>query len=399
MLPGFNHNVQHQGQLFHVQTEDSGVKNPHVITHLFVGGNILASKKTEYRHLLDAADLSDQVRALMETQHKAMLRELIRGVHDGAQTTQHYHLDGPAPLNVDEETARAARPDTAPTPAPSFASATAEDSVPRASALSDEAAAKPGEGSAPNPVTLGPMPIQVPPPGAAPGQDAHGLGAPMIARPVTGITPSPSLSQTPPGGLPAALVSAPPVSAPHAGLSRPDSVPVPPAAPKLESWAAPGPTRAAQSAPIPVAPAGSGDALPLSAPVMLRADTVPVAPVVPATQLPSPPVHPAPDDALQARARQNPGFSPSLAPPRTRGAPTPLPPELAHAPTTVPRPAGTERNRVPQGIGLAPPVGVELDDEEPIELVEEVLTFGNELVTERSLDEVILSYLAEDSKG
>ena len=39
-VTGFNHNIKHKGKLYHVQTEDSGVNNPHIITHLFVGGNI-----------------------------------------------------------------------------------------------------------------------------------------------------------------------------------------------------------------------------------------------------------------------------------------------------------------------------------------------------------------------
>ena len=48
MLSGFNTNFRHRGVLFHVQTEDSGRANPHVITHLFHGGNILASEKGTY---------------------------------------------------------------------------------------------------------------------------------------------------------------------------------------------------------------------------------------------------------------------------------------------------------------------------------------------------------------
>ncbi|MGZ3447656.1 MAG: hypothetical protein ACXU88_18380, partial [Myxococcaceae bacterium] len=51
-VSGFNHNITHAGRVFHVQTEDSGVNNPNIITHLFVGGNILASKKTSYAELL-----------------------------------------------------------------------------------------------------------------------------------------------------------------------------------------------------------------------------------------------------------------------------------------------------------------------------------------------------------
>jgi hypothetical protein len=48
MLSGFNTNFRYRGVLFHVQTEDSGQQNPHVITHLFYGGNNIASDKQEY---------------------------------------------------------------------------------------------------------------------------------------------------------------------------------------------------------------------------------------------------------------------------------------------------------------------------------------------------------------
>lgn len=84
MQLGFNTNFRYRDVVFHVQTEDSGRANPHVITHLFHGGNILASVKSDYSDLLVEADLEAAVRKLMETQHKAMLKQLSRGELDGA---------------------------------------------------------------------------------------------------------------------------------------------------------------------------------------------------------------------------------------------------------------------------------------------------------------------------
>src|SRR3712207_1754405 len=84
-VTGFNHNIKHKGKVYHVQTEDSGVNNPHIITHLFVGGNILASKKTSYADILNAENLAEVVRELMEEQHKEMLRNLINGVYDNIE--------------------------------------------------------------------------------------------------------------------------------------------------------------------------------------------------------------------------------------------------------------------------------------------------------------------------
>ena len=82
MLPGYNHNVKYKGMIFHIQTEDSGVKNPHIITLLFLGGNIIARKKVSYADIIKHERLQDVVRELMQEQHKQMLRELKDGKFD-----------------------------------------------------------------------------------------------------------------------------------------------------------------------------------------------------------------------------------------------------------------------------------------------------------------------------
>lgn len=84
MQLGFNTNFRHRDVVFHVQTEDSGRANPHVITHLFHGGNIIASVKSDYSGLLAEGDLESAVRKMMESQHKAMLKQLSRGEFDRA---------------------------------------------------------------------------------------------------------------------------------------------------------------------------------------------------------------------------------------------------------------------------------------------------------------------------
>jgi hypothetical protein len=69
--------------LYHIQTEDSGVNHPHVITHLFAdGGRIIASRKTGYAEHLGAKDLQTTVKRLMQDQHKALFIELRDCVYD-----------------------------------------------------------------------------------------------------------------------------------------------------------------------------------------------------------------------------------------------------------------------------------------------------------------------------
>jgi hypothetical protein len=120
-VTGFNHNIKHKGKVYHVQTEDSGVNNPHIITHLFVGGNILATKKGSYADIVKAENLHDLVREMMEEQHKEMLRNLINGSYDNVdQRAQHYQ---PGQLDFSKPTAKPAAvvapvPLAAPVPIP-----------------------------------------------------------------------------------------------------------------------------------------------------------------------------------------------------------------------------------------------------------------------------------------
>jgi hypothetical protein len=101
MVVGFNHNIKYRGQTYHAQTEDSGPGRAQVVTHLFLGGNIVASKRTGYADIAAAENLSDVVRALMEEQHKEVLRNLVHGVYDHAALPQAPVRDlAPAPPTV-----------------------------------------------------------------------------------------------------------------------------------------------------------------------------------------------------------------------------------------------------------------------------------------------------------
>ncbi len=82
-LVGYNTNVRHKGKLYHIQTEDSGVKRPHVITQLFAdGGRIIASEKTSYEEHVKAENLAAIVKELMQAQHKRVFIALRDGEYD-----------------------------------------------------------------------------------------------------------------------------------------------------------------------------------------------------------------------------------------------------------------------------------------------------------------------------
>ena len=94
-LLGYNTNIRHKGKVYHVQTEDSGVGHPHVITHLFAdGGRIVDSRKTEYTEHVGADGLQEIVKKLMQTQHKAMCIALRDGAYDAGEAAAAYAASG-----------------------------------------------------------------------------------------------------------------------------------------------------------------------------------------------------------------------------------------------------------------------------------------------------------------
>jgi len=80
---GFNNNIKFQDRVFHVQTEDSGLDQPHIITHLFAdGGRVIKSHKRSYAGEVSRADVSEYVRSLMKAQHLEMVMALREGRFD-----------------------------------------------------------------------------------------------------------------------------------------------------------------------------------------------------------------------------------------------------------------------------------------------------------------------------
>lgn len=87
MIPGLNSNLKHEDRMFHIQTEDSGPKYGHVISHLFHQGTILATVKKDYKHLLENHEgdsLKNEVLKLMRASHRQMVRRLISGDYNDA---------------------------------------------------------------------------------------------------------------------------------------------------------------------------------------------------------------------------------------------------------------------------------------------------------------------------
>ncbi|MCF6178170.1 MAG: hypothetical protein L3J63_02110 [Geopsychrobacter sp.] len=98
MIVGFNHNILYRGVGFHVQTEDSGLKSPNLVTLLYHGGIIVTSQKTSYADILTVDELDQVVEELAKEQHKGMLRRLTRGEFDQRICALGIEIEGVAPL-------------------------------------------------------------------------------------------------------------------------------------------------------------------------------------------------------------------------------------------------------------------------------------------------------------
>lgn len=118
---GYNHNVRYRGLIFHVQTEDSGVLSPHLFTHLFHGGVIVSTRKLVY----DAGSNEEAIKALMQAQHKAVMKDLRKGAFDDKIDQYLGGTEGLEPRGSDS----AGASDTAPAGVPR-ASASPLDSEP-----------------------------------------------------------------------------------------------------------------------------------------------------------------------------------------------------------------------------------------------------------------------------
>jgi hypothetical protein len=82
MITGYNTDVRHQDVVFHVQTEDKGAANPFIESLVYVGGQVLATKRASYANLLSEGKDEKAIVALMDHQHRTMIAAIKHGKFD-----------------------------------------------------------------------------------------------------------------------------------------------------------------------------------------------------------------------------------------------------------------------------------------------------------------------------
>ena len=79
MITGFNTDIEHDGVVYHVQTEDKGLESPIILSLVYTGGTILASKRSPYNDLI-AEGFSDEALAeRLKRQHTL----ICAAIHSG----------------------------------------------------------------------------------------------------------------------------------------------------------------------------------------------------------------------------------------------------------------------------------------------------------------------------
>ena len=98
MITGYNTDVDFEGRIFHVQTEDKGLDNPVVESLVYTAGEIITSRRSSYGDLLKSPDYNDaELLRRMESQHQMIIREILSGRFDP---------DGPRPFGYNIVTNR-----------------------------------------------------------------------------------------------------------------------------------------------------------------------------------------------------------------------------------------------------------------------------------------------------
>jgi len=83
MITGFNTDVEYEGRVYHVQTEDKGSQNPVVESLVYSGGEIVGSRRVSYVELVQSSEASEEeVLRRMEGQHQTLIREIRSGRFD-----------------------------------------------------------------------------------------------------------------------------------------------------------------------------------------------------------------------------------------------------------------------------------------------------------------------------
>ena len=103
MITGFNTDIEHEGVIYHVQTEDKGLDTPIILSLVYAGGTILASKRSPYEDLI-AEGFSDEALAdRLKRQHRLICAAIHSGRIDDLKRMTGRQKDAPVQEEIVSE--------------------------------------------------------------------------------------------------------------------------------------------------------------------------------------------------------------------------------------------------------------------------------------------------------
>ena len=79
VITGFNTDIEHDGVVYHVQTEDKGLDSPLILSLVYVGGAILAAKRSRYEDLIAAGFTEEVLTKRLKRQHQLICAAINAG--------------------------------------------------------------------------------------------------------------------------------------------------------------------------------------------------------------------------------------------------------------------------------------------------------------------------------
>jgi hypothetical protein len=79
VITGYNTDIEHDGVVYHIQTEDKGLETPVILSLVYTGGEVLASKRSPYDDLIAGGFDQEILAERLQRQHKL----ICAAVHAG----------------------------------------------------------------------------------------------------------------------------------------------------------------------------------------------------------------------------------------------------------------------------------------------------------------------------
>jgi hypothetical protein len=79
VITGFNTDIERDGVVYHVQTEDKGLDSPLILSLVYTGGEILAAKRTPYDDLIATGFTDEALAERLKRQHRLICAAINAG--------------------------------------------------------------------------------------------------------------------------------------------------------------------------------------------------------------------------------------------------------------------------------------------------------------------------------